>query len=653
MTTGAIGPASPAGDEQTSVDSRAPGHSPDATGSHSHSAFWALFVGSIGVVYGDIGTSPLYALREAVMAASGGHEGIDRENVLGVLSLILWALMIIVTFKYVLILLRADNEGEGGTLSLMALAQRSIGRSTKSIFLLGVCGAALFFGDAMITPAISVLSAVEGVKLITPHFEPYVLPATIVIIFALFYAQQRGTAKVAAWFGPIMLVWMGVMAVGGFIHIADDPQIFAAINPWYGLHFLTTHGGMGLLALGAVFLSVTGAEALYADLGHFGKKPIQRAWLTLVFPALTLNYLGQGALLLSNPTALENPFFRLYPAEFLPAVVVLATLATIIASQAVITGAFSLTRQAIQLRLLPRLDIRHTSEAQEGQIYMPQVNKLLLVGVLFIVILFGSSDKLATAYGIAVTGTMVVTACLAFIVAWKHWRWPMWAAAMLMAPFLAVDLVFFGANLIKIVEGGYVPLLIAAGFMVSMWTWTRGTRILSEKMRRDDIFLVDLVQSLEKKSPHRVTGTAVFLTSHPQTAPVALLHSLKHYKVLHEKNVMLTVVTANVPHVPDRERVTMETLSASFSRVYMTFGYMDEPNVPKALALCRKQGWRFDIMSTSFFLSRRAIRTGKNSEMPLWQENLFILLANNATDASEYFYIPTGRVVEIGTQIVV
>ena len=653
MTTGLTGPLSPAGDEPTSVDSLKQGHSPDATGTHSPSAFWTLFIGSIGVVYGDIGTSPLYALREAVMAASGGHEGIERENVLGVLSLILWALTVIVTLKYVLILLRADNQGEGGTLSLMALAQRSIGRQTQSIFLLGVCGAALFFGDAMITPAISVLSAVEGVKLITPHFEPYVLPVTIAIIFALFFAQSRGTAKVATWFGPIMVIWMIVMAVGGLIHITDDPQIFAAINPLYGVRFLASHGGTGLLALGAVFLSVTGAEALYADLGQFGKKPIQRAWLTLVFPALALNYLGQGALLLANPAALENPFFRLYPPVILPAIVLLATLATIIASQAVITGAFSLSRQAIQLRLLPRLDIQHTSESQEGQIYMPQVNKILLIGVLFIVVLFGSSDKLATAYGIAVTGTMVVTACLAFIVAWKHWRWPLWAAAALMAPFLVIDVIFFGANLIKIVEGGYVPLLIAALFMVSMWTWTRGTRILFEKTRRDDIALQELVDRLEKKSPHRVAGTAIFLTSDPVTAPVALLHSLKHYKVLHEKNVMLTVITANVPRVPDAERIRMEPISATFSRVFMTFGYMDEPNVPKALALCRKQGWRFDIMSTSFFVSRRSIRAGRKSEMPLWQDNLFIALANNATDASEYFHIPTGRVVEIGTQIAV
>ena len=624
----------------------------DTPKAHLHPAFYTLYIGCIGVVYGDIGTSPLYALREAVMAASGGgNHGIDRENLLGVLSLILWALTVIVTLKYVLILLRADNDGEGGTLSLMALAQRAIGRQTRAIFLFGVCGAALFFGDAMITPAISVLSAVEGLKLITPTFDPYILLITVVIIFGLFATQRRGTASVASWFGPIMIVWMIVMAVGGLIHIADDPHIFAAFNPYYAVHFLANHGTAGLLALGAVFLSVTGAEALYADLGHFGRGPIQSAWLTLVFPALGLNYLGQGALLLANPAAMENPFFRLYPEPLLPFIVVLATLATIIASQAVITGAYSLTSQAIQLRLLPRLEIRHTSESHEGQIYMPQVNTLLLIGVLILVVLFGSSDRLATAYGIAVTGTMVVTACLTFIVAWKYWQWPMWAAGLLMAPFLTVDLVFLGANLIKIIEGGYVPLLIATGFMISMWTWTRGTNILFQKTRRDDIPLQDLVDRLEKKPPHRVPGTAVFLTSDPDTTPGALLHSIKHYKVLHEKNVMLTVITANIPRVPEDQRVKMEAISPTFSRVALTFGYMDEPNVPRGLALCRKQGWRFDIMSTSFFLSRRSIRVAQRSEMPRWQDNLFILLAHNATDASEYFHIPTGRVVEIGTQI--
>ena len=655
MTSGAKGQELPTGDDLAN-GTAAPIDLPQAEASsvHQHrSAFWTMFVGSIGVVYGDIGTSPLYALREAVTAASGGDHGIDRDNVLGVLSLILWALTIIVTLKYVLILLRADNDGEGGTLSLMALAQRAIGKQTKAIFLFGVCGAALFFGDAMITPAISVLSAVEGLKLITPAFDPYILAITVVIIFALFAAQSRGTASVAFWFGPIMIVWMVVIAVGGLIHIADDPKIFAAFNPWYAVHFLANHGTTGLVALGAVFLAVTGAEALYADLGHFGRWPIQSAWLVLVFPALALNYLGQGALILADPAAIENPFFRLFPDMLLPGVVVLATIATIIASQAVITGAYSLTRQAIQLRLLPRLEIRHTSEAHAGQIYLPQVNTLLLIGVLVLVLLFGSSDRLATAYGIAVTGTMVVTACLTMIVAWKHWHWPAWAAVLLMAPFLTVDLVFFGANSLKIVEGGYVPLLIAAAFMISMWTWTRGTNILFQKTRRDDIPLQELVDRLEKKPPHRVAGTAVFLTSDPDTTPGALLHSLKHYKVLHEKNVMLTVVTANVPRVPDEQRVKMVAVSPTFSRVSITFGYMDAPNVPRGLALCRKMGWKFDIMSTSFFLSRRSIRVGQKSEMPRWQDNLFILLAHNATDASEYFHIPTGRVVEIGTQITV
>ena len=652
MTAGTQGQSSPA-DALSATPDASQHHESASTEAKHHgpSRYWPLFVGCIGVVYGDIGTSPLYALREAITAAGGTQEVILRDDALGVLSLILWALTIIVTLKYVVLLLRADNQGEGGTLSLMALAQRALGRSTRTIFLLGVCGAALFFGDAMITPAISVLSAVEGLKLIEPRFEPYVLLITIVIIIALFIAQKRGTASVAAWFGPIMIVWMVIMAIGGIVHIADDPGVIASIDPRYAVRFLATHGIVGMVALGAVFLAVTGAEALYADLGHFGPDPIRRAWVTLVFPCLALNYLGQGALVLANPKALENPFFRLYPDWALLPIVLLATVATIIASQAVITGAYSLTRQAIQLRLLPRLEIRHTSAEHEGQIYMPQVNMLLLIGVMLLVVLFGSSDRLATAYGIAVTGTMVVTACLTFVVAWKHWKWPVWVAGLVMAPFLAIDLVFFGANSLKIVEGGYVPLGIAAGFMISMWTWTRGTRILFEKTRRDDIPMRDLVDRLEKKPPMRVPGTAVFLTSDPETTPSALLHSLKHYKVLHEKNVMLTVISTNVPRVPVEDRIRMEQISESFHRVSMKFGYMDEPNVPKALALCRKLGWKFDIMSTSFFLSRRSIRIAQRSEMPKWQDNLFIVLAHNATDASEYFMIPTGRVVEIGTQI--
>jgi KUP system potassium uptake protein len=615
------------------------------------SRFWMLLIGSIGVVYGDIGTSPLYAFREAVTAAGGTQQAISVDVIYGILSLIVWALIIIVTLKYVVLLLRADNHGEGGTLSLMALAQDAAGKSTRIIFLLGACGAALFFGDAIITPAISVLSAVEGLKLVEPRLAHVVLPITVVIIFGLFAAQRRGTASVAAWFGPIMLVWMVVMAVGGVMHIASNPTILLALSPLHAVRYLAGNGSTGIVALGAVFLAVTGAEALYADLGHFGRKPIQIAWIVMVFPALLLNYAGQGAMLLSDPKTLENPFFLLYPEWALVPVVILATLATIIASQAVITGAFSLTRQAIQLKLLPRLDIRHTSESEEGQIYMPQVNLLLLIGVLLIVAMFGSSDRLATAYGISVTGTMVVTACLAFIVVWKHWGWSRWSAALLIAPFLTIDLIFFGANSVKIVEGGFVPLLIAAGFMICMWTWTRGTKILFDKTRRSDVPLLDLLRSLEKKPPHQVPGAAVFLTSDPETTPGALLHSLKHYKVLHEKNVMLTIMSENVPRVPLQEQIVMEPINANFSRIILKFGYMDEPNVPKALLMCRKMGWKFDIMSTSFFLSRRAIRIGATSEMPRWQDNLFILLARNASDASAYFHIPTGRVVEIGTQI--
>ncbi len=614
--------------------------------------FWALTLGSVGVVYGDIGTSPLYALREGVLAAANGQTA-QREDVIGILSLMLWSLTIIVTLKYVFILLRADNNGEGGILSLYALAQRALGRSAPFIFFCGAAGAALFYGDALITPALSVLSAVEGLKLVTSAFDPYIPPITIGIIFGLFFIQSRGTAAVARWFGPITLVWFAVMAVGGFVHIADDPSVLEAINPVHAIRFVAGNGTIGLIALGAVFLTVTGAEALYADLGHFGRKPIQFAWLAIVFPSLAINYIGQAALVANNPAALENPFFLLYPDWALLPVVILATMATIIASQAVITGAYSLTRQAIQLRILPRLALRHTSAAHMGQVYMPQVNFMLMVGVLFLVMLFGSSTSLATAYGIAVTGTMVVTCCLAFVVVWKFWNWPVWAAGLLMLPFLIIDLVFLGANLMKIVSGGYVPLIFAAIMMLIMYTWMRGTAILAAKSRRDDVPLRQMIAILENKPPVSVPGTAVFLTSDPDTTPVSLMHSLKHYKVLHKFNVILTVVSADIPRIADHQRVEIEKISEGFSQVTMTFGYMEEPNVPHALGLCRQLGWKFDIMSTSFFVSRRSLRPSAKSEMPFWQDRLFIMLARNASDATDYFHIPTGRVVEIGTQIVI
>src|SRR2546423_125252 len=615
-------------------------------------SFGALTLGSIGVVYGDIGTSPLYAFREAIVAAPAGGE-VTSAAVFGVLSLIFWALIVIVTLKYVLILLRADNNGEGGTLTLMALAQRALGRSTPLLFLLGTISGALFYGDAVITPALTVLSAVEGLKVAMPTFDPYVVPLTVVILLALFAVQSRGTARVAAFFGPVMLVWFIAIALPALYQIAAAPEVLLALNPWHAVSFLGSHGTIGLVTLGAVFLAVTGVEALYADLGHFGRYPIQSAGAGLVLPALVLNYLGQGALVLNNPKAIENPFFLLYPDWALLPMIALATAAGVIACQAVITGAYSLTRQAIQLGLLPRLEIRHTSETQVGQIFMPRVNTLLLVGVLLLVALFRSSSALASAYGIAVTGMMVVTAMMAFIVIWKSWNWPPWAAGALIAPFLLIDLIFLGANMLKIHEGGWMPLALGGLVMLVMYTWRRGSRLLFDKTRKQETPLRGLVAMLERKPPMHVPGTAVFLTSDPTSAPTALMHSLKHYKGLHEKNVILTIETADTPKVKPEERVQIEHIGESFSCVTLHFGYMETPNVPKALAIARKLGWQFDIMSTSFFLSRRALKPAAKSGMPRWQDRLFIQLARSANDATDYFQIPTGRVVEIGTQVAV
>jgi KUP system potassium uptake protein len=587
-----------------------------------------------------------------VLAAVGPSAPAGEEVILGILSLIVWALILIVSLKYVIILLRADNKGEGGTLALMALAQRAVfGRGARIVVALGMISAALFYGDAMITPALSVLSAVEGLEIATPALHEYVVPLAVLILFALFAVQSRGTARVASFFGPVTLVWFLALATIGAWHVAQNPTVLGAFSPVHGVRFLFSHGVVGLATLGAVFLVVTGSEALYADLGHFGPRPIRVAWFAVALPALTINYLGQGALLLTNPKAIENPFFLLYPDWALLPMVGLATAATVIASQAVITGAYSLTRQAIQLGLLPRLEIRHTSESQFGQIYMPRVNTMLLIGVLLLVILFKSSGALASAYGIAVTGTMVVTATLALIVVWRVWHWPLWAAAALMIPFLLIDLVFLGANMLKVFQGGWVPLLIGAMVMVVMLTWRKGARILAEKTRRLETPIDDLIESLEKTQICRVAGTAVFLTADPGSAPTALLHSLKHYKVLHERNIILSMATETTPRVSAGDRVTIEPLGSSFQRVLLRFGFMETPNVPKALGLARKEGLSFDIMSTSFFLSRRSVRLAARSDMPAWQDRLFILLARNADDASSYFQLPTDRVVEIGTQV--
>jgi KUP system potassium uptake protein len=616
------------------------------------SGFWALTLGSIGVVFGDIGTSPLYAFREAVAGAAHGQE-VSRVIVLGVLSLILWALFIVVTAKYVLLLLRADNNGEGGTLSLMALGQRALGRRSWPLLALGVLGASMFIGDSMITPAISVLSAVEGLKLVTPALDHYVVPLTILILVGLFSVQSSGTARVASAFGPVMVVWFASIAVMGLMHIKDDPSVLAAINPWYGLQFLLSHGTIGLVTLGAVFLAVTGGEALYADLGHFGRKPIQSGWLYFVLPSLLINYFGQGALVLSDPSAIENSFYRMVPEFLLLPLVALATAATVIASQSVITGAYSLVRQAVQLGLLPRFEVRYTSESHAGQIYLPRVNRLLLIGVLLLVLLFRTSSGLASAYGIAVSTTMVADGIMGFVVIWKLWNWRAAAAAAVILPFVVVDMSFFSANLLKLLEGAWVPLLFGAAMAGMIWTWRRGSAILTVKTRRIEVPLTDLIKSLEKRPPHIVKGTAVFLTSDPSFVPTALLHNLKHNKVLHEHNVVLTIETTQTPRVELSERVHMQKISEKFSTVRLRFGFMESPNVPKALVIARKLGWQFDIMATSFFVSRRSLKPSAQSGMPLWQDHLFIAMSRSANDATDYFQIPTGRVVEVGTQVII
>ena len=616
-------------------------------------SFWALTFGSIGVVYGDIGTSPLYALREAVLAATGEHGAVTQAAVYGMLSLIFWSLIIVVTLKYVLILLRADNNGEGGTLALTALAFRALGRRTPLVLALGIVGASMFYGSTLITPALSVLSAVEGLNVATSAFGPYVLPLTVIILIILFSVQSHGTARVSTYFAPITLVWFVVIAIAGLVEITANPSVLAAINPYYGLEFLLTHGLTGFVTLGVVFLVVTGSEALYNDLGHFGRKPIQTAWLYLVLPALLLNYFGQGALVLAHPETINNPFYLLFPEWALYPMVALATAATVIASQAVITGAYSITRQAMQLGFLPRMEVRHTSEELAGQIYMPRVNYLLLTGVLLLVFMFRSSSELAAAYVLAVATTAWTAGILGFIVIWKLWKWRLWATAALMVPLTLADTSFVMASTLKLFQGAWLPVLVGAMLIVIMVTWRHGTRLLAQKTRRIEVPFGPLVKSLEERPPYIVPGTAVFLTSDPEFAPTALLHNLKHNKVLHEQNVILTIVNEDIPRVDPKDRVHMSPIGGKFMGLVLHFGFVERPNVPKALAIARKQGWQFDIMSTSFFLSRRSVRPDPRSGMPLWQDRLYIFLAHNADDASSYFQLPTDRVVEIGTQVTV
>ena len=612
-----------------------------------------MVLGALGVVYGDIGTSPIYAFRQA-LAAGTGAGGTERE-VLGLLSLIVWALTLTVAVKYVFFVTRADNHGEGGTLSLMEQARRSFAQAPLWITGLGVLGAALFFGDALITPAISVLAAVEGIKVVAPGVEPMVVPLTMAIIVVLFFVQRFGTARVSTVFGPVIAAWFLILGVSGLAQVLANPVVLWALNPWYGVHFLATHPSASLVVLGAVFLAVTGAEGLYVDMGHFGRRPIVLAWFCLVFPCLLLNYFGQGAFVLARGLGnVSSPFFEMQPAWFILPFVILATLATVIASQAVISGTYSLARQAIALNMLPRMTEVHTSATQSGQVYMPQVNTILMVGVLVLVPAFGTSEALSHAYGIAVAAVMVVTLALLVVVMWRGWKWQLRWVLLFALTYAVIDGGFLLANATKLGTGGWVPLAIAVVVSGLMVIWMTGRAMLAERTRRDEMPLQVLVDNLAKGERPSVPGTAVFLTANADGAPTALMHSLKHYKVLHEKNVILTVRTSDKPRVPDDEKITMVVLNERFMQVGVTFGYMETPNLSKALILARRLGWKFDIMSTSFFLSRRTLVQGeKAGPLTRWRNRVFMVMARNAEDATVYFHIPTGRVVEIGTQVLI
>ena len=616
--------------------------------------FATLTLAALGIVYGDIGTSPLYAIKEVF---GGAHHPvpITPDNVLGVLSLFLWSLLIVVTLKYVSFIMRANNKGEGGIIALMTLALHNgnpASRRHKLLIALGLFGAALFYGDGVITPAISVLSAVEGLELITPAFKPYVLPITLSILIGLFLFQRRGTASVGALFGPIMVLWFAVLASFGAMAIIEHPAVLAAVNPIYGLNFLLGNSVLGFFALGSVVLCITGAEALYADMGHFGAKPIRYAWLGYVLPALVINYFGQGALLLDNPEAVQNPFYLLAPDWALYPLVILSTVATIIASQAVISGAFSITQQAIQLGYTPRLEIQHTSDREMGQIYLPAINWLLLIAIIGLVIGFGSSSNLAAAYGIAVTGTMLITNLLAIAVAIRLWQWSPWRAVLGALPFIVIDLGFFLANSVKIPDGGWFPLVFGLGVFILLTTWKRGRELLHERLAADALQLKSFIEDIAGGGIERVPGTAIFLTPDPEAVPHAMLHSLKHFKTLHEQVVVLSVSVFDVPYVPDIDRVEVRKLAGNFSQVVVQYGYKDEPDIPAALALCSKAGVSIDMMESSFFLGRETLIPKLKSDMAYWRELLFVAMFRNAGSATAYFKIPSNRVVELGAQIV-
>jgi KUP system potassium uptake protein len=611
-----------------------------------------LVVGAIGVVYGDIGTSPLYTLRTAFTGSFGLT--LSHDNVLGVLSVIFWALLVVVTLKYITLIMRADNRGEGGILALTALVSRGIeSRDRLRWWLvgLGIFGAAMFYGDGMITPAITVLGAVEGLGVIAPAMHPFIVPISIVILVVLFAIQRKGTASIGAVFGPVMAIWFVVLAVLGAMEIARGPAVLAALEPVYAFRFIARSPEIAFVAFGAVVLAVTGTEALYADMGHFGKSPIRRAWIFFVFPSLLLNYFGQGALVLANPAAIQNPFYLLAPDWARVPLLVLATAAAIIASQAVISGAFSLTRAAIQMGYCPRLSILHTSERAIGQIYVPFINWMLLAAIVALVVGFRNSDNLAGAYGIAVTMAMLIDSILIFVVMRRLWNWPVWISILITTPLLLIDLTFLASNSLKIPEGGWFPLLIGIVVFTLLTTWKRGRSLLMKRLAEDAMPLDLFIQSIEASPPTRVPGTAIFLTSTRNRVPHALLHNLKHNKVLHERVVFLTVVTEDIPYVPGEERYEIEALGCNFFRMIANYGFKDDPDVPELLEECGRKGFAFDMMETSFFVSRETLIATVTPGMALWREKLFVSMSKNATKASEFFQVPTNRVVELGTQV--
>ncbi len=611
-----------------------------------------LILGAIGVVFGDIGTSPLYTLREVF---AGSHRvPLVADNVLGLLSIVFWALMLVVSFKYVTLVMRADNRGEGGILALTALVSRAVehrGRARWWLVGLGIVGASMFYGDGMITPAISVLSAVEGLEIVAPSLEPFVVPVTMVILVALFSIQKRGTGTVGGLFGPICLAWFAVLAILGGAEILRNPGVLAALSPHYAVRFVLENPRATFLALGAVVLAVTGTEALYADMGHFGAPAIRRAWLMLVLPALVLNYFGQGALLIDDPATIRNPFYLLAPEFLLMPLVVLATLATIIASQAVISGAFSLTRAAIQMGYSPRLKIQHTSERTIGQIYVPFINWTLLIAVSLLVLGFRSSSALAGAYGVAVTMQMMIDSVLIFVVMRQIWHWSLPVATAIALPLLLVDCAFFASNSLKIPDGGWFPLLVGLMVFTLLTTWKRGRAVLMDRLAEDSMTLDVFIESITVSPPARVPGTSVFLTSTPNRVPHALLHNLKHNKVLHERVVFLTVVTRDIPRVPAAEQLEVKEIGASFWQIEGVFGFMEDPDVPALLDACESRGLAFDMMDTSFFVSRETLIPKVAPGMALWRERLFVSLSKNAVKASDFFHVPTNRVVELGTQV--